>query len=44
MVELNVLYALAAESGYKDLPPGMQISPVIAENSIWKLMTFTSVW
>lgn len=44
MAELNVLYALAAESGDKDLPPGMQISPVIAENSIWKLMTFTSVW
>lgn len=44
MVELNVLYASAAESGDKDLPSGMQISPVLAENSIWKLMTFTSAW
>lgn len=34
MVELNVLYVPAAESGDKDLPPGMQISPVTAENSI----------
>lgn len=44
MVELNVLYVPAAESSDKDLPLGMQISPVTAENSIWKLMTFTSAW